>query len=529
MHMQIPLKELKHSSNNVRQIKPDKEGIKALAESIKSQGLLHNLIVSKNGTGYEVIDGNRRLSALHILHGNSASEGVNCLVVDEYNNEYGLHANMMRENMHPLDECDAIQKICADGEEDYSTVGKRFGQTERWVQQRVALSELSPKAKMMFRNMEFGIGVASALTLGTHEQQDAYLEESEGRKIYVDSVKRAMLMKKISVSDALFDYTQYKDELGIEGDLFSEDLHITNITRFNDLQMEHINNLVKEKMQEYMDVIFLKDQYVFDSPETKKLRYASDEANNEDVILVLSYNSDTYALRESRMISHERDEAIKELEAQEEEQQELTPYMFTKPQEDLLKSYYADFVKRKLWDTDNGFLEKLMKALICHRRLGYTYSNVNRVGHVYADYQNLYPSEGQPYGYVDPDYEQYIELHIVAAQQAWDNNSICPLHYCLNLHDIELNRLFVAVCLTGLSKYDMLDWTIKETHPDFTAEEKWFKPDMTWLNKYKSEQLDKLGEMLYGVSKGNTKKDKVESIYKFLQESPNFDPFKEPQ
>jgi len=529
MNTQIPLRDLKHSRNNVRSIKPDKEGIKALAESIKSQGLLHNLIVSKNGTNYEVIDGNRRLSALHILHGVTASESVNCLVVDEYDNEYGLHANMMRENMHPLDECDAIQRICADGEEDYSTVGKRFGQTEKWVQQRVALSELSPKAKMMFRNMEFGIGVASALTLGTHEQQDAYLEECEGRKIYVDSDKRAMLRQKIDVSNALFDYTNYKDELGIEGDLFSDELHITNITRFNELQMEHINNLVAEKLTEYMDVILLVDQFVFDSPETKKLKYAADDAPNEDVILVISYNTNRYMLSETRMISYERDEAIKELEAQQEEQQELTPYNFTKPQEDLLKSYYADYTKNKLWETDNGFLEKLMKAIVCHRRLGYTYSNVNRVGHIYSDYQNLFPTDGEPHGYATPDYEQYIELHTVSAQKAWDDNSIPPLHYCLNLDNIELNRLFVAVCLTGLSKHDMLDWTIKETHPDFTSKGGWFKPDMTWLNKYKSEQLDQLGNMLYGVSKGNTKKDKVENIYKFLKDHTNFDPFNEPQ
>ena len=159
--LQIPLNQLKHAKDNVRKVKSSSQSLNSLAASIESQGLLHNLVIRKNGKGYEVIDGNRRLEALKKIYGKEAANEINCIEITESDNEVGLHANMMREDMHPLDECDVIHALCADGEEDFDSVGKRFSQTNQWVKQRVALSELSDKAKEMFRNYDFGIGVAS--------------------------------------------------------------------------------------------------------------------------------------------------------------------------------------------------------------------------------------------------------------------------------------------------------------------------------------------------------------------------------
>ncbi len=63
MQIQIKITDLKQSPRNIRQVKRSKEGMNYLAASIKSKGLLHNLVVVKSGSGYEVIDGNRRLEA----------------------------------------------------------------------------------------------------------------------------------------------------------------------------------------------------------------------------------------------------------------------------------------------------------------------------------------------------------------------------------------------------------------------------------------------------------------------------------
>jgi ParB-like chromosome segregation protein Spo0J len=78
--LQIPLNQLKPAKNNVRKVKSSSESLNALAASIESQGLLHNLVIRKNGKGYEVIDGNRRLS--NVLHCRSClTKPKRCFVI----------------------------------------------------------------------------------------------------------------------------------------------------------------------------------------------------------------------------------------------------------------------------------------------------------------------------------------------------------------------------------------------------------------------------------------------------------------
>ena len=529
--LQIPLNQLKPAKNNVRKVQSSSESLNALAASIESQGLLHNLVIRKNGKGYEVIDGNRRLEALKKLYGKEAANEVNCIEIFDNDSEVGLHANMMREDMHPLDECDVIHALCADGEEDFDSVGKRFGQTNQWVRQRVALSELSDKAKEMFRNYEFGIGVASALTLGSHEQQDKFLDEHKGRDIHVSWVKQAMTQKKVPTSAALFDITnpspQVIADLGIESDLFSEESFITNLDKFEEYQNAHIDGYIQDRRDEgYQDVVYLKDEYHFDSPQCRGWSSVYDETiPNEDCILVVTYNSYTHQLKDLRMMSKEQLELESKLEEQEEEI-ELTPLVYTEPQRQLLSGYYAREMKQKLWDyEDHSELTKLMMAIVCHRRLGYTYSYEHRIGNIIAEEQNIFPREEYPDDYVAPDYEEYIDIHIQASREAFDNNGTTPLQYCLDLERKELSRLFSAICLTAISKHDCQNEIFQAASPAVVESQGWFKPDYKWLNKYKTAQIDMLTAYILGAPKEGTKKEKVTHLQMHMQMAPRFDPY----
>ena len=529
--LQIPLKQLKPAKQNVRQVKATKSGIDQLAASIKSQGLLHNLVVMKNGNGYHVIDGNRRLVALQKINGKDSSVEISCVEIKDNESEIGLHANMMREDMHPLDECDVIHALCADGEEDFDSVGKRFGQTNQWVRQRVALSELSDKAKEMFRNYEFGIGVASALTLGSHEQQDKFLDEHKGRDIHVSWVKQSMTQKKVPTSAALFDITnpspQVIADLGIESDLFSEESFITNLDKFEEYQNAHIDGYIQDRRDEgYQDVVYLKDEYHFDSPQCRGWSTVYDETiPNEDCILVVTYNSYTHQLKDLRMMSKEQLELESKIEEQEEEI-ELTPLVYTEPQRQLLSGYYAREMKQKLWDyEDHSELTKLMMAIVCHRRLGYTYSYEHRIGNIIAEEQNIFPREEYPDDYVAPDYEEYIDIHIQASREAFDSNGTTPLQYCLDLERKELSRLFSAICLTAISKHDCQNEIFQAASPAVVESQGWFKPDYKWLNKYKTAQIDMLTAYILGVPKEGTKKEKVTHLQMHMQMAPRFDPY----
>ena len=524
MQTQIELKELKHSPNNVRKVKPSDSGFKALCASIQSCGLLHNLVVTPNGKGYVVIDGNRRLDALKTIYKGKGGTPINCIVIDEDSAEVGLHANMIREDMHPLDECDVIMALCNDGQEDFDSVASRFGQTKRWVEQRISLSELSDNAKAMFRNGDFSMGAAQALTLGTKEKQDEFL--ADNTHFHPETVRRAMLSAKIPLTAALFDVKKHRSSLGIEADLFGDEEFITNREAFDQLQEEHIFNVCQDyRQQGYYDVVYAKDQYHWDMPELKGCLtvYNEEDYDISEMIIVVTYNTMRYALDTHLMVLKDIKEDTEAKKEMEEAEEEITPLTFSNPQKDLVYSYFADATLREMWSTNKIDKVRFFKALLCHRKLGYTYHHVNRIGHVYADPQRIFPSEGEPNGYTDLPDEAVIGKHIDACEHAYENNNTTPLMYCYSLPTKELDELFVACCLRGLSIYDFRSESMQTFNEKINLQN-WFKPDATWVNKWKVNQLDQMEEWLFGNAKSGTKSSRVEKITEALSEG-RFDPF----
>jgi len=522
MQKTIPLSELKHSPNNVRKVKPSDSGFKSLVASIQSKGLIHNLVCTKNGTGYYVIDGNRRLDALKALYDGYFE--VNCIVVDDDDAELGLHANMMREDMHPLDECDAIEALCADGQETYDSVASRFGQTQKWVRQRLSLADLSEKAKEMFRDYKFNLGVAQALTLGSHERQDKYLESND---TYFEAMaKRAMVDSKIPVSACLFDYEAHRDVLGVESDLFGDEEFITNHEQFERLQNDYLFQYCEAARRDgYYDVVYAQDQYYWDIPEMKRCRLVTDgdDYDISEIILVVTYNSYTYSIQTKQMVLPETADATEAQKAEEEAEEEVTPLTFTGPQQQLVNAYFADHMIRQIVESGKLDAVKFFKALLCHRKLGYSGTHIHRIGNIYADPQNLYSGLDEPDGITALPLQDVIDNHKSTCQSQFESGGDTPLMYCYNLPDEKLDELFVASCLQGLSRTDFQS----EAMQDFNTiidPQKWFKPDSTWVNKWKVNQLEMVEQWLYGGAKAGNKSDRVEKITESLQEG-RFDPY----
>ena len=535
--LQIPLNQLKPAKNNVRQVKASKESLSHLKASIESQGLLHNLVVMKNGSGYHVIDGNRRLQALFAIHGKASSEKIACVPITKDDQEVGLHANMMREDMHPLDQCDVINKLCSDGEEDFDSVAKRFGQTNKWVQQRVALSELSPLAKQKFRNCEFNLGVAMALTLGNHDRQDTFLNDNEDRRILPDYAKRCMINSKIPVSAALFDIKGLEENLGIEQDMFGEEAYITNIEPFESMQNSFIEaNCDELRNQGYADVIFLKDQFYWDSPECKHLSrlYTDDDARLEDRTAVVRYTTHNYQLDiDTDYIARDLERQLEKEAIEEGEIQPLTPTDYSKPQKALLDGYYLEHVRNMLFEkSDDKFLDKMSDAMFLARRIGgWTQFGDQRIGQVHIDHANAFPLNEEP---------EHLEMTATAKFiKEWEDKykidyeaaEISSIQFVMAMSKSDRTKLKFAYLVDSITKSQAQD----KEFVDITGIEpanciNWFKPDATWLNKYKIDQVEALYESLgiKAVGKVNPKKrDLIDAIVKHLNEKPDFNPFAE--
>jgi ParB/RepB/Spo0J family partition protein len=118
----IPLNQLQPPARNPRQLFDD-ASIEGLAESIRQDGMLQNLVVTKSrGKTYRIISGERRYRALKLLQERGEIES-DCAVAADIRVRLGKDdalrlatvENVQRENLPPLDEADAFAALIRKG------------------------------------------------------------------------------------------------------------------------------------------------------------------------------------------------------------------------------------------------------------------------------------------------------------------------------------------------------------------------------------------------------------------------------
>lgn len=131
-----------------------KRGLDDLAASIKLHGLIQPLAVrpADGSDKYEVIDGRRRLQAMAQLVKGKASGWTKATAVPVIiRNEddaaalgLSLIANTCREDMHPVDQHEAVARLSEQGLSD-ADIAARLAVSERTVRQHRALGALAPE------------------------------------------------------------------------------------------------------------------------------------------------------------------------------------------------------------------------------------------------------------------------------------------------------------------------------------------------------------------------------------------------
>lgn len=144
----VPYNSLDLSDKNVRQVSPSY--IESLAASIKSNGVLNNLIViekkKKSKVRYEIVAGKRRFLALQLLCSNNdipSDYPIPVLVKTPCTaTVVSLVENFHREPMHPIDEYKAFKKLSDEGL-SVSEIALQLGLSDLRVRQRLALGSAS--------------------------------------------------------------------------------------------------------------------------------------------------------------------------------------------------------------------------------------------------------------------------------------------------------------------------------------------------------------------------------------------------
>jgi ParB family chromosome partitioning protein len=138
-----------------------------LADSIRSQGILQPLLVRRDQDGYELVAGERRLRAARLAH----LERVPVLVRDISDDEMleiSIVENIQRENLNPMEEADAYQRLIDAFALTQEEAARRVGKSRPAVANFLRLHQLPEPIKAAIRAGELSMGHARALLGATN-------------------------------------------------------------------------------------------------------------------------------------------------------------------------------------------------------------------------------------------------------------------------------------------------------------------------------------------------------------------------
>ncbi|MBK1822276.1 ParB/RepB/Spo0J family partition protein [Burkholderia orbicola] len=228
----VPLSQLlpRRSKRNVRTT--PRQSIPELAASIARVGLLQNLIVilSADGEQYEVVAGDRRLTALKLLAKKkriAADCEVPCLLVaDASARTVSLAENVQRENMHPADQFAAFAALVKEGR-PIEDIAADFGVSPLVVQRRLKLANVSPRLLADYRAGAATLEQLMALTItDDHAAQEAAYYGAPEWQRGASALRDRLTEREITATHPLVRfvgldaYTQAGG--GIRRDLFAE-------------------------------------------------------------------------------------------------------------------------------------------------------------------------------------------------------------------------------------------------------------------------------------------------------------------
>jgi ParB family chromosome partitioning protein len=165
------------SSNQVRaipleQIKPgpfqprrtfDPAGLAELAESIKERGMIQPIVVRAVDDTFELVAGERRLRAVEKL----GWESIPSLVLDAIDNEAAMEIalieNLQREDLNPVEEASAFNRLMTECNLSQADVAARVGKDRSSVANSLRLLSLPEKIKEMLIEGSLTSGHARAL------------------------------------------------------------------------------------------------------------------------------------------------------------------------------------------------------------------------------------------------------------------------------------------------------------------------------------------------------------------------------
>ena len=175
----------------------DAESLEDLAASIKVQGVMQPIVVRKRlAHGYEIIAGERRWRAAQ-LAGLEKIPAVIRDVTDEDAIAMALIENIQREDLNPLEEALALQRLQEEFDLTQQQVADAVGKSRVAVTNLLRLLNLNPKVRDMLAAGQIEMGHARALLSLPTSDQESVAREVERRGLSVRQTE-ALVRKQLN-------------------------------------------------------------------------------------------------------------------------------------------------------------------------------------------------------------------------------------------------------------------------------------------------------------------------------------------
>lgn len=240
--------ELKHLDLNQLHISPlnmrhgrKSPDIADILPGIRERGVLQPLLVRPNADGFEIVAGRRRFFAAKAVEAERGSfDPVPCAIMEEGDDAAAIEAslleNIARQDADEITQYETFVKLIHAGKK-VEEIALTFGLTERQVEQRLALGNLLPTIRELYRREVIEADSLQLLTMASKAQQKEWLRlHEDGQNApYGYQLKQWLFGgASISTKTALFPLEDYKG--GIKADLFGEDSYFADAGAFWPMQ-----------------------------------------------------------------------------------------------------------------------------------------------------------------------------------------------------------------------------------------------------------------------------------------------------
>ena len=159
--IQLPLERLSPNPFQPRRVY-DQKALQALADSIAEHGVIQPLVVRPVDQGYQLIAGERRLRACHMA-GLARVPVVVRQASDEQALLLALLENLQREDLNPLEEARAYQRLMDEFQLNQGQVAQAVGKDRSTVANTLRLLKLPPQIQLDVATGDLSAGHARAL------------------------------------------------------------------------------------------------------------------------------------------------------------------------------------------------------------------------------------------------------------------------------------------------------------------------------------------------------------------------------